>query len=101
MKGSILCSSSVFGDPNVQGRSKVCMCKETIGFSLSDVGCAVGPGGPSRVIIPEGMISISNFAYYKCVGMTSVSLPSTLKTIGACLGCYYNIQGGSRFSFSF
>ena len=35
-----------------------------------------------ELVIPEGVKSIEKFAFYRCEGLTSVTLPSTLESIG-------------------
>ena len=42
------------------------------------------------LVIPEGVSSISKFAFYGCEGMTSIHIPTTLKSISdlAFNGCY-------------
>ena len=40
--------------------------------------------GPRRVILPEGVTVIREYAFCGCRGLETVSLPSTLKTIDAC-----------------
>ena len=44
------------------------------------------------LVIPEGMESICYNAFYGCTGITSVTLPSTLKTIGGNAFAYTNIE---------
>ena len=39
-------------------------------------------GGVKTFIIEEGITSIGNYVFKSCLGLTSVSLPSTLQTIG-------------------
>lgn len=36
----------------------------------------------TKVVIEEGITDLGQYAFYNCVALTSVSLPSTLKTIG-------------------
>ncbi|MBQ6652743.1 MAG: leucine-rich repeat protein, partial [Prevotella sp.] len=36
----------------------------------------------TNLVIPEGVTKISDYAFYRCEGITSVSLPSTLESIG-------------------
>lgn len=40
--------------------------------------------GPRRVILPEGVTVIREYAFCGCSNLESVTLPSTLKTIDAC-----------------
>ena len=36
----------------------------------------------TNLVIPEGITNIPNYAFYRCEGITSVSFPTTLKSIG-------------------
>ncbi len=52
--------------------------------TISGIAPSACYGAPiTEVAIPEGVRFISNGAFYECKGLTTVSFPSTLKTIGA------------------
>ena len=46
----------------------------------------------TNLVIPEGVISIGGNAFYRCEGITSVTLPSTLTAIGSNAFAYTNIE---------
>jgi|GEM_PF-1950046 len=47
------------------------------------------PGGLTSVAIPEGVTSISNYAFYGCTGLTNITIPGSVNSIGGCAfdGC--------------
>ena len=46
----------------------------------------------TNLVIPEGVTSIGGYAFYRCEGITSVTLPSTLTAIGSNAFAYTNIE---------
>lgn len=63
---------------------------ETVVFSadMTSIGNYAFQGtGLTEVTIPEGVTKIGKTAFYNCVSLQAVSLPSTLKTIGS--GAFY------------
>ena len=53
------------------------------GFVIEDGVLVDYTGTDAEVVIPDGVTSIGNGAFYGCYFLTSVSIPNTVITIGA------------------
>ena len=45
----------------------------------------------TNLVIPNGVTSISNFAFYECTGLTSITIPDSVTSIGR--GAFYECTG--------
>ena len=52
------------------------------GTSIISVSGYTGGSPKGKIIIPENITSIGNFAFHDCTGLTSVSFPASLTSIG-------------------
>lgn len=45
-------------------------------------GCAITPDGTGHVNVPSGTTSIAQYAYFRCTALKTISLPSSLNSVG-------------------
>ena len=51
-------------------------------YDMDDKKAAIGNNTVTSVVIPEGVETINQYAFYNCTALTDVTLPSTCKQIG-------------------